>query len=157
MTEEEVLGKAYDARLMRRLLQYLRPYWRSVLLALIAILAGAALQLVPPWLTLQVIDTHIPAGNLSGLRTVAPLYLATVVSEFVLEFVQSSTLQLTGQRIIFDFRTQIYTHRQRLDVKFYDKTPVGLLMTRVTTDVDALTELFTSGVVTVPGDVFAPV
>jgi ATP-binding cassette subfamily B protein len=153
--DDDILGKAYDARLMRRLLQYLRPYWRAVLLALAAILAGAALQLVPPWLTLQVIDVHIPAGNWDGLRMVAALYLATLVAEFFLEFVQSSTLQMTGQRIMFDLRSEIYEHLQRLDVKFYDRNPVGRLMTRVTTDVDALNELFTAGVVSVFGDVFA--
>ena len=155
MIEDEILGKAYDARLMRRLLQYLRPYWRSVLVALVAILAGAALQLVPPWLTLQVIDVHIPARNWDGLRVVAGLYLATLVAEFLLEFVQSVTLQMTGQRIMFDLRMQIYDHLQRLDIRFYDRNPVGRLMTRVTSDVDALNELFTSGVVSVFGDVFA--
>ncbi len=155
MHEDDILGKAYDARLMRRLLLYLRPYWRAVLLALSAILAGAALQLVPPWLTLQVIDVHIPASNWEGLRTIAALYLATLFAEFLLEFVQTSTLQMTGQRIMFDLRMQIYGHLQRLDVRFYDRNPVGRLMTRVTTDVDALNELFTSGVVSVFGDVFA--
>lgn len=155
MHEDDILGKAYDARLMRRLLLYLRPYWRAALLALSAILAGAALQLVPPWLTLQVIDVHIPASNWEGLRTIATLYLATLFAEFLLEFVQTSTLQMTGQRIMFDLRMQIYGHLQRLDVRFYDRNPVGRLMTRVTTDVDALNELFTSGVVSVFGDVFA--
>ncbi|MBA3268921.1 MAG: ABC transporter ATP-binding protein [Acidobacteria bacterium] len=153
--EEDVLGKAYDARLMRRLLVYLRPYRRSVLVALAAILAGAALQLVPPWLTLQVIDTYIPARDLDGLMTIGALYLATLVGEFLLEYVQTTTLQITGQRIMFDVRMEIYAHLQRLDIRFYDRNPVGRLMTRVTTDVDALNELFTSGVVSVFGDVFA--
>ena len=155
MQDEDVLGKAYDARLMRRLLVYLRPYWRRVLVALLAILAGAALQLVPPWLTLRIIDVHIPARDYDGLRTIAALYLATVCAEFLLEFIQTSTLQMTGQRIMFDLRTQIYAHLQRIDVRFYDRNPVGRLMTRVTTDVDALNELFTAGVVSVFGDVFA--
>jgi ATP-binding cassette subfamily B protein len=153
--EEEILGKAFDARLMRRLLVYLRPYWRRVLVALIAILAGAALQLVPPWLTLRVIDVYIPTGDMEGLRTIVALYVATLVAEFVLEFIHTTTLQMTGQRIMFDLRTQIYGHLQRLDVRFYDRHPVGRLMTRVTTDVDALNELFTAGVVSVFGDVFA--
>jgi ATP-binding cassette subfamily B protein len=155
MHEDDVLGKAYDARLMRRLLVYLRPYWRRVLVALVAILAGAALQLVPPWLTLQVIDVYIPAGDMDGLRVIVALYVATLVAEFALEFIHTTTLQMTGQRIMFDLRTQIYGHLQRLDVKFYDRHPVGRLMTRVTTDVDALNELFTAGVVSVFGDVFA--
>jgi ATP-binding cassette subfamily B multidrug efflux pump len=155
MHEDDVLGKAYDARLMRRLLVYLRPYWRRVMVALVAILAGAALQLVPPWLTLQVIDVYIPAGDMDGLRVIVALYVATLVAEFALEFIHTTTLQMTGQRIMFDLRTQIYGHLQRLDVKFYDRHPVGRLMTRVTTDVDALNELFTAGVVSVFGDVFA--
>jgi ATP-binding cassette, subfamily B, multidrug efflux pump len=153
--EDDILGKAYDARLMRRLLSYLRPYWRAVLVALAALLAGAALQLVPPWLTRQVIDVSIPSGDLAALQAIGALYLATLVAEFALEFVQTTTLQVTGQRIMFDLRTQIYAHLQRLDVRFYDRNPVGRLMTRVTTDVDALNELFTSGVVSVFGDVFS--
>jgi ATP-binding cassette, subfamily B, multidrug efflux pump len=154
MHEEDVLGKAYDARLMRRLLQYLRPYWRSVLIALIAILVTSALQLVPPWLTRQVIDVYIPARDTQGLLTVGALFIGTLIAEFALEFLQTMTLQMTGQRIMFDLRMQIYGHLQRLDVQFFDRNPVGRLMTRVTTDVDALNELFTSGVVSVFGDVF---
>ena len=152
--DEEVLGKAYDARLMRRLLVYLRPHWRSVLLALVAIVASAALQLLPPWLTLQVIDVYIPARDVSGLALIGAVLIAVLVGEFALEFLQTTTLQMTGQRIMFDLRMQIYGHLQRLEVRFYDKNPVGRLMTRVTTDVDALNELFTSGVVSVFGDVF---
>jgi ATP-binding cassette subfamily B multidrug efflux pump len=152
--DEDVLGKAYDARLMRRLLQYLWPYWRPALLALAAILAGAGLQLVPPWLTLRVIDVYIPARDLDGLRTAGLVYLATLIAEFAFEYAQTTTLQMTGQRIMFDMRMQIYRHLQRIDVSFYDRNPVGRLMTRVTTDVDALNELFTSGVVSVFGDVF---
>ena len=153
--DEEVLGKAYDARLMRRLLSYLRPYWRQVSLALATILGYASLQLVPPWLTQQVVDVYIPAADWSGLRLIGALYLATLVAEFLFEFVQTTTLQMTGQRIMFDLRMEIYSHLQRLDVRFYDRNPVGRLLTRVTTDVDALNELFTSGVVSVFGDVFA--
>ncbi len=154
MHEEDILGKAYDARLMRRLLTYLRPYWRSVLVALAAIIVGSILQLAPPWLTRQVIDVSIPARDFDGLRWIAMLYVGVIVAEFALEFIQTWMLQLTGQRIMFDLRTEIYTHLQRLDVRFYDRNPVGRLMTRVTTDVDALNELFTSGVVSVFGDVF---
>jgi len=153
--DDEILGKAYDARLMRRLLQYLWPYWRAALVALAAIVAGAALKLVPPWLMLRAIDVYIPRGDVNGLQVVGGVYLATLISEFALEFVQTTTLQMTGQRIMFDLRMQIYGHLQRLDVAFYDRNPVGRLMTRVTTDVDALNELFTSGVVSVFGDVFA--
>ena len=152
--DEEVLGKAYDARLMRRLLVYLRPHWRSVLLALAAIIGHSAVQLLPPWLTLQVIDVYIPSRDAQGLALVAGLYAVVLAGEFALEYVQTTTLQMTGQRIMFDLRMQIYGHLQRLDVQFFDRNPVGRLMTRVTTDVDALNELFTAGVVSVFGDVF---
>jgi ATP-binding cassette, subfamily B, multidrug efflux pump len=152
--EEEVLGKAYDARLMRRLLTYLRPYKPQVAIALAAIVAGSALQLAPPYLTKTVIDDYIPAGDLSGLGLIALLYLATILASFALEYTQTWTLQMTGQRIMFDIRMQVYQHLQRLDLRFYDRNPVGRLMTRVTTDVDVLNELFTSGVVSVFGDVF---
>lgn len=152
--DEEALGKAYDARLMRRLLVYLRPHWRAALVALVAILAGAVLTLVPPWLTRRVIDVYIPARDVDGLTLIAVLYVATLTAEFLLEFVQTTTLQMTGQRIMFDLRMQIYAHLQRLDIRFFDRNPVGRLMTRVTTDVDALNELFTAGVVSVFGDVF---
>jgi ATP-binding cassette subfamily B multidrug efflux pump len=152
--DEEVLGKAYDARLMRRLLGYLWPYRRHVAIALAAIIAHSLLQLVPPYLTKLVIDTYIPAGNLSGLGIVAGLYLLTLAMSFALEYLQTWTMQLTGQRIMFDVRMQVFSHLQRLDLRFYDRNPVGRLMTRVTTDVDVLNELFTSGVVAAFGDVF---
>ncbi len=152
--EEDVLGKAYDARLMRRLLMYLRPYKPQVAIALAAIVANSALQLAPPYLTKVVIDDYIPAGDLSGLGLIALLYLVTLIASFALEYTQTWTLQMTGQRIMFDMRMQVYGHLQRLDLRFYDRNPVGRLMTRVTTDVDVLNELFTAGVVSVFGDVF---
>jgi ATP-binding cassette subfamily B protein len=152
--EEEVLGKAYDARLMRRLLTYLRPYKPQVAVALAAIIVNSVLQLAPPYLTKIVIDDYIPAGDLSGLGLIALLYLVTLLATFAMEYTQTWTLQMTGQRIMFDMRMQVYRHLQRLDLRFYDRNPVGRLMTRVTTDVDVLNELFTSGVVSVFGDVF---
>jgi ATP-binding cassette subfamily B multidrug efflux pump len=152
--DEEVLGKAYDARLMRRLLGYLWPYRAYVALALATIIAHSLLQLVPPYLTKLVIDSYIPAGDLSGLGAVAALFLATLIGSFVFEYVQTWTMQLTGQRIMFDLRMQLFSHLQRLDIRFYDRNPVGRLMTRVTTDVDVLNELFTSGVVSAVGDIF---
>jgi ATP-binding cassette, subfamily B, multidrug efflux pump len=152
--EEEVLGKAYDARLMRRLLGYLRPYRLQAAFALVAIIAASVLQLAQPYLMKLVIDRYIPAGDLSGLNRIALLYLAIIAASFGLEFTQTWLLQLTGQRIMFDMRMQIYRHLQRSDLRFYDRNPVGRLMTRVTTDVDVLNDLFTLGVVSVFGDVF---
>ena len=152
--EEEVIGKAYDGRLMRRLLGYLWPYRRYVAFAFVAIIAHSLLQLVPPYLTKLVIDSYIPAADLSGLGVVAAVYLGTLAASFAFEYAQTWTMQVTGQRIMFDLRMQVFSHLQRLDLRFYDRNPVGRLMTRVTTDVDVLNELFTSGVVAGFGDLF---
>jgi ATP-binding cassette subfamily B protein len=152
--EEEVLGKAYDARLMRRLLTYLRPYRGQVLVATLAIVGHSALELVPPYLTKIVIDRYVPARDAGGVLAVAAVYLAALVAAFALEYTQTWLLQWVGQRIMFDMRMQIYRHLHRLDLAFYDRNPVGRLMTRVTTDVDVINDLFTSGVVSIFGDVF---
>ncbi len=152
--EEEVLGKAYDARLMRRLLGYLRPYWVQVTVALAAIITSALVQLTQPYLLKIAIDRHIAVGDLEGLNTLGLLFVGVLIAGFVLEFVQTYTMQLTGQRIMYDLRMEIYRHLQRLDLRFYDRNPVGRMMTRVTTDVDALNDLFTSGVVAGFGDLF---
>ena len=154
MHDEEVIGKAYDARLMRRLLTYLYPYRARVTLAAGAIISHSLLELAPPYLTKLVIDRYIPTGDLSGLGLVAIVFLVTLTGSFALEYLQTSALQMIGQRIMFDLRMQVHGHLQRLDLRFYDRNPVGRLMTRVTTDVDALNELFTSGVVSVFGDLF---
>jgi ATP-binding cassette, subfamily B, multidrug efflux pump len=154
MQEEEVLGKAYDARLMRRLLEYLRPYVPQALAALAAIIGGSLLQLAQPYLMKLAIDRYIARGDLSGLNLIALGFLAILAGSFLLEFLQTYTLQYVGQRIMYDMRMQIWGHLQRVDVQYYDRNPVGRLMTRVTTDVDVLNDLFASGVVTVFGDVF---
>ena len=152
--EEDVLGKAYDAVLMRRLLGYLRPYKPQVAVALTAIIFGSALQLVQPWLMKVAIDRYIANGDFAGLDRIAAAFLATLLASFALEYVQTWTLQMTGQRIVYDLRMQIYGHLQRADLQFYDRNPVGRLMTRVTTDVDVLNDMFTAGVVSIFGDVF---
>ena len=154
MQEEDVLGKAYDGRLMRRLLLYLRPYWRQVLVALVAIVSVSMLQLAQPYLLKVAIDDHIAIRDTRGLGLLAAAYVIVLVASFALEYLQTWTLQMTGQRIMFDMRMQIFGHLQRLDVQYYDRNPVGRLMTRVTTDVDVLNELFTAGVVSVFGDIF---
>ena len=154
MIDEDVVGKAYDSRLMRRLLRYLRPYRGSAFLALVAIISGSVLQLAQPYLMKIAIDHYIPAGNLTGMNLVAAGYLAIIVASFCLDFSQTWLLQNTGQRIMFDMRGEIYAHLQRLDLRYYDRNPVGRLMTRVTTDVDAINDMFTSGVVSIFGDVF---
>ena len=139
---------------MRRLLGYLRPHWRSVLLGLVVIVATSLLQLVQPWLTKVAIDEHIARGDLAGVGRVAALFLAVLAGVFVLEFAQTWISQTIGQGIMFEMRMAIYGHLQRVDVAFYDRHAVGRLMTRVTSDVDALNDLFSAGVVAVFGDAF---
>jgi len=152
--EEEVLGKAYDATLMRRLLGYLRPYKAQVALALTAIISGSVLQLAQPYLMKLAIDRYIANRDLSGVDRIAIAYFFILLTSFVLEYAQTWLLQMTGQRIMYDMRLQIYQHLQRIDLQFYDRNPVGRLMTRVTTDVDVLNDMFTAGVVSIFGDVF---
>jgi ATP-binding cassette subfamily B protein len=154
LQEDEVLGKAYDARLMRRLLAYLRPYTRQVLIALAAIICASVLQLAQPYLMKVAIDRYIALGDLTGLDRIALAFLAILLAAFGLEYLQTWTLQMTGQRIMYDLRMQIYEHLQRLDLQYFDRNPVGRVMTRVTTDVDVLNDLFTAGVVSIFGDVF---
>ena len=152
--EEDVLGKAYDARLMRRLLRYLRPYTSYVAIALAAIISASVLQLAQPYIMKLAIDRYIATGDLQGLNRIAVIFFGVLVGSFTLEYLQTWVLQITGQRIMFDLSTEIYEHLQRLDIRFFDRNPVGRLMTRVTTDVDVLNDLFTAGVVSIFGDVF---
>ena len=152
--EEEALGKGYDARLMRRLLQYLRPYWRYVALAIAILVAASFLQVVGPWLTRIALDDAIPNGDTSLLAALAAAYLGSVVLGFVLLYAQTVLTTWLGQRVMYDLRTEIFGKLQRLDLRFYDKNPVGRLMTRITSDVETLNELFASGVVAVFGDLF---
>lgn len=139
---DDVLGKAYDARLMRRLLAYLRPYWPQVLVAFAAIVIGAGAALAQPYLVKLAIDDHIAVNRQEGLEGLAVAYVAVLAFAFAAEYVQTWTLQLTGQRIMYDLRMSVYGHLQRLDLAYYDRNPVGRLMTRVTSDVEVLNDLF---------------
>src|SRR5271154_609242 len=166
--EEEVLGKAYDSRLMARLLKYLRPYRWQVAIALVSILLKSFADVLGPYLTKVAIDRYLsPAKGLSsgfwswlspraitGIAQIASIYVGLLVFSFLFEFLQTYLMQWTGQKVMFDLRRQIFRHLQRLHVAFFDKNPVGRLVTRVTTDVDALNEMFTSGVVSIFEDVF---
>ncbi len=152
--EELVLGKAYDARLMRRLLAYLKPYRGSAYLAIVCLLFGSVFSVLQPYLTKVAIDRYIRNENIAGLNKIAILYIGTLVLVFGLSFAQTWLINLMGQKIMRDLRMEIFRHLQRLDVAFFDRNPVGRLMTRVTTDVDALNELFTAGVISVFEDVF---
>lgn len=153
MQEEEVLGKAYDSRLMRRLLDYLLPYRRMVAIAFFLILLESIAEVALPWLTRVAIDDYISPGNVNGLMGIAGVYLGVLVVRLGIGFFETFLLQSTGQRIMFDMREQIFGHLQKLSTSFYDKNPVGRLLTRVTTDVDVLNEMFSAGLVSVFGDV----
>jgi ATP-binding cassette, subfamily B, multidrug efflux pump len=152
--EDDPVDKTYDRRLLARLLTYLRPYKGAVAIALALIVAMAALDLVGPYLTKVAIDRYLAHRDASGLTPLALLYLLVLAAAFAVRFAQVFVMQMTGQRIMLDLRREIYGHLQRLHAGYFDRNPVGRLMTRVTTDVDAVNELFTSGVVTVFGDLF---
>jgi ATP-binding cassette subfamily B protein len=166
--EEEVLGKAYDSRLMRRLLTYLRPYRWQVTIAIVSIVLKSFCDVVGPYLVKVAVDRYLaPVKSMnSGLRNwlsphplhgiaqISAIYFSLLVLTFAFEFLQTYFMQWTGQKVMFDLRSQIFRHLQRMHVAFYDKNPVGRLVTRVTTDVDALNEMFTSGVVSIFEDLF---
>jgi ATP-binding cassette subfamily B protein len=152
--DDDPIDRSYDRALLRRLLVYLRPHKAAVAAAFVLIVLMAGLDLVPPYLTKIAIDGYIARGDASGLPRLAALYLLTLVLAFAVRFAQVYILQLTGQRVMLEMRRRIFGHLQRLHVGFFDRNPVGRLMTRVTSDVDAVNELFTSGVVTVFGDLF---
>jgi len=169
--EEEVIGKAYDSRLMARLLKYLRPYRWQVAIALASILLKSFADVLGPYLTKVAIDRYLaPKGAatatssgiwswlsphaVTGIAQIAAIYVGLLLMTFLLEFLQTYFMQWTGQKVMFDLRRQIFRHLQRLHVAFFDKNPVGRLVTRVTTDVDALNEMFTSGVVSIFEDLF---
>ena len=152
--EEEVLGKAYDSRLMARLLRYLRPYRLQVAVALLLLMLASFLGVVGPYLTKIALDEAIPQGDGEQLAFLAALLLAAIALIFVFQYAQALVTTWLGQRVMYDLRTQIFRKMQQLDLAFYDRNPVGRLMTRITSDVETLNELFSSGVVTVFGDLF---
>jgi len=145
---------AVDAVLLRRLVRYLRPYRWQAALALVCLMASAALALVNPLLTQRALDVAVPQRDFGMLRTLALVALGALLLEFVLEYVQALVTTYIGQRVMRDLRLEIFEHLQRLSIPYFDRNPVGRLMTRVTSDVETLNELFSSGVVTVFGDLF---
>jgi len=167
--EEEVLGKAYDSRLMRRLLVYMKPYRVVVGVSLFLLLIDSILQIIGPLLTKLAVDRYLVPTEahqrvpflegwlsrdaLTGLSQIAGIYLLVVALGLVFDFGQTYLMQWTGQKAMFDLRKQLMTHLQTLDVAYFDRNPVGRLVTRVTTDVDVLNDLFASGLVTLVGDV----
>ncbi len=152
--EEEALGKAYDARLMKRLLRYLRPYRHVVVLAVILLLLSSLFQISLTFLIQIGIDDYIKVQNKSGLGNIALLYLGAIVLALLASYAQLFLTMWLGQKVQHDIRMQIFRHLQKLHLGFFDKNPVGRLVTRVTNDVNVLNELFSSGVVTIIGDLF---
>src|SRR5207302_6513801 len=168
--EEEVLGKAYDRRLMKRLLTYLAPYKWQTILAVVSILIKAGCDVLGPYLTKVAVDKYLAekpahvwhplldswlsASPMLGMKQIAALYVGFLALSFCMEFLQTYFMQWVGQKAMFDLRSQIFAHLQRLHVGFFDRNPVGRLVTRTTTDVDAVNEMFTSGVVSIFEDIF---
>jgi ATP-binding cassette subfamily B protein len=167
--DEDVVGKVYDRHLIRRLLTYLRPYKIQVTLAAFSIIFKAGSDVMGPYFVKVAVDTYMadtPPANLSwlarhlssrpmnGITQLGLLYLGALLVTYLLEFLQTYTMQWTGQKIMFDLRSQIFRHLQRMSPAFFDHNPVGRLVTRVTSDVDALNEMFTSGVLAIFEDIF---
>jgi ATP-binding cassette, subfamily B, multidrug efflux pump len=166
--EEEILGKASDSRLMRRLLTYLRPYRWQVTIAIVSIVVKSFCDVLGPYLVKVAVDRYLaPVKGMSsglwswlspqplhGIAQISAIYFGLLILTFVFEFLQTYFMQWAGQKVMFDLRSQIFRHLQRMHIAFYDKNPVGRLVTRVTTDVDALNEMFTSGVVSIFEDLF---
>ena len=153
--EEEIAGKAYDTRLMRRLIKYLAPYKLYVVISVILLLLISALQLAGPYLTKIAIDRYIVTQNISGLSRIALMFLAILVSTFFLRYLQIYIMQFVGQKVMFDIRMKLFSHLQEMSLSFFDKNPVGRLITRLTNDVEVLNEMLTSGVIAIFGDIFS--
>lgn len=147
-------ARAYDARLLRRLIGYLRPYKWRVALSLLLLFAGAALELAGPYLTKVALDRAIPERDAALLTQLVAFYVGALVLAFFTEYLHTLLTTWLGQRVMFDLRTEVFSHLQRLSLRYFDRNPVGRLMTRVTNDVEQLNEAFSSGLVTVFGDVF---
>jgi ATP-binding cassette, subfamily B, multidrug efflux pump len=161
--EEETLGKAYDSRLMKRLLGYMAPYKWSVIFALALVAIVTPLELAPPILFQRAIDNYMVPGSTGkillsdawrGIRWISVFYLGVLIFDFLAQYIQIRIMQRVGQETMYDMRTEIFGRLQRLPMPYFDKNPVGRLMTRVTTDVDALNDLFAAGVVTMINDFF---
>jgi ATP-binding cassette subfamily B multidrug efflux pump len=166
--EEDAVGKAYDHRLMRRLLTYLRPYKLVFFLSLAAIAVKAVLDVLGPYLTKVAVDLymthtahthnswvarHLSRNAATGISQIAAIFFGSLFFGYLLEFAQTYWMQWLGQKVMYDLRSQIFRHLQRMHIAFFDRNPTGRLVTRVTSDVDALNEMFTSGVVAIFEDV----
>jgi ATP-binding cassette subfamily B protein len=153
--DDSIMGQAYDARLMKRLLRYMKPYSIYVVGAVILLLAATVAELAGPWLVKIGIDDYISVKNIAGLWKIVLAYIGFLIAMFFLRYLQLYLTQWIGQKVILDMRIQLFNHLQRMDLKFIDSRPVGWMMTRVTNDIQTLNEMFSSGVVSIFGDLFA--
>ena len=153
--EEDDLGKVYDRELMGRLIAYLKPYWREVVVIAFLMVGYSVSEALLPYLTQLGIDNHIEPGNLQGLETIVLYYVLVLVARFIFTYFEEYGMQMVGQKAMYDIRMSLFSHLQRLDVRFFDNNPVGRLMTRVMGDVEVLKELFTSGVITIFGNLLS--
>ena len=154
MYEEEILGKAYDSRLMKRLLKHLKPYRQYVVLGVLLSIVVSGMEAVRPWFTKHAVDVNIAQGDTQGLLITALLFLAVLIVRGLIQYVNTYLTQWIGQRTIFDLRMQLFEHLQHRGLKFFDRNPIGRLITRVTNDIEVLNEMFSSGIVMVFSDVF---
>ena len=153
-TEDEIIGKAYDSQLMKRLLVYVRPYMKYVIIAILLNVVVAALGPVRPYLTKIAIDDYIVHMNYKGLTLIVIGLFGALILQAVIQYLLTYYTQYLGQRTILDLRIQLFAHTERLSAKFFDKTPIGRIVTRVTNDIESLNELFSSGIIMVFSDVF---
>lgn len=150
--EEEQIGKTYDLKVIRRLLRYLKPYWRLAAVALVLTLVTNILISTQPYFTKMAVDDYITPRNTDGIWTFAFAFFGLFLFRFVFSYLQEVLLNNVGQRVMYDLRSEIFTKLQRQEVAYYDRYPVGRIITRITSDVDALNEMFTAGVIDVLGD-----
>ena len=178
-SEDEIAGKVYDARLMRRLGRYLRPYWIQAAISTLAISLKSLCDVAGPFLIMVAIDRYFPADSRSalsanllargmgtqnaltrrlsndpmqGITQLAEVYLAVLLAAYLFQFIQTYLMQWTGQKLMFDLRREIFRHMQRMHIGFFDENAVGRLVTRITSDVDAINEMFTAGVLAIVDD-----
>jgi len=151
--EDETVAKVYDRRLMKRFVRYVMPYRRLLAAALVLLPLIAAARLSQPWILKLAVDGHIVQGKMAGLPMLAAAFLGVILVESLCNFGEIYLLQYVGQKVMSDIRVELFSHVQRLTTRFFDRTPVGNLVSRLTSDVEALGEMFAAGIVTVVGDV----
>ncbi len=153
-SEEEVLGKAYDSKLMKRLLSYIKPYRKYVIFAILMNIVVASLIPLRPYLTKIAVDEYISKSDYHGLTVISLILLGVLLFQAVIQYFLTYFTQYLGQKTLYDLRTQLFQHTQKLALKFFDRTPIGRIVTRTTNDVEALSELFSSGIVMIFSDIF---